>query len=173
MACPGVAPTGGGTHGETRIEVLDGFDGEVVGDGAGRSVEADVTFVENDGGIVGGELGQGGGEIDDDAPGKICSDEFKEGDQFAFRFGVDVMSEVLTEDQDGITDEGGGEEQSTVLNGREAGDAVVGDGFESTEGEESGRALGYLTGGETANAKHDGAGEGFLGGKVGWQTTPF
>jgi hypothetical protein len=117
-------------------------------------------------------LGQGGGEIDDDAAGKISGDEFEESDQFAFRFGVDVMGEVLAKDQDGITDEGGGEEQSTVLNGREAGDAVVGDGFESAEGEESGRAKGYLTGREIANAKHDGAGEGFLGGKVGGQAIP-
>ena len=82
------------------------------------------------------------------------------------------MSEVLTKDQDGITDEGGGEEESTVLNRRKTGDAIVGNGFESAEAEESGRAGGNLTGGETANAKHDGAGEGFFGGEVGGQTIP-
>ena len=59
MASPGVAPTSGGTHGKAWVEVLDGFDGEVMGDGAGGSVEADVTFVEDDGGVVGGELGEG------------------------------------------------------------------------------------------------------------------
>ena len=83
------------------------------------------------------------------------------------------MGKVLTKDQDGITDEGGGEEESTVLNRRKTGDAVVGDGFEAAEAEEFGRACGHLTGGEVANAKHDGAGEGFFGGEMRGQAIPF
>lgn len=83
------------------------------------------------------------------------------------------MGEVLAKNQDGITDEGGGEEQSAVLNRSKASDAVVGDGFEAAEAEEFGRACGHLTGGEVANAKHDGAGEGFFGGEVGGQAIQF
>lgn len=86
-----------------------------MGDSAGGAVEADVAFVEDDGGVVGGKLGEGGSDVNHDAPRDIGGDEFEKSGEFAFGFGVDVLCEVVAEDEKGIADEGDSEEEAAVL----------------------------------------------------------